>query len=55
MPTLITTPFGFPATAAEVLDGVDLSGKSVSPTALRPPRCAAPAARAAAARICSGT
>jgi NAD(P)-dependent dehydrogenase (short-subunit alcohol dehydrogenase family) len=27
MPTLISTPFGFHTTAAEVLDGVDLSGK----------------------------
>jgi NAD(P)-dependent dehydrogenase (short-subunit alcohol dehydrogenase family) len=27
MPTLISTPFGFDTTAAEVLDGVDLSGK----------------------------
>ena len=27
MTTLITTPFGFNSTAAEVLDGVDLSGK----------------------------
>ncbi|HWX97444.1 MAG TPA: SDR family NAD(P)-dependent oxidoreductase [Solirubrobacteraceae bacterium] len=27
MPTLISTPFGFQTTAAEVLDGVDLSGK----------------------------
>jgi NAD(P)-dependent dehydrogenase (short-subunit alcohol dehydrogenase family) len=27
MPTLISTPFGFQTTAAEVLDGVDLAGK----------------------------
>jgi NAD(P)-dependent dehydrogenase (short-subunit alcohol dehydrogenase family) len=27
MPTLITTPFGFDSTAADVVDGVDLAGK----------------------------
>jgi hypothetical protein len=26
-PTLVQTPFGFDSTAAEVIDGVDLSGR----------------------------
>ena len=43
--TLITTPFGFDSTAAEVIAGIDLSGSGRSSPAARPGSASRPPAR----------